>query len=262
MRDGAEGSAGSRVDSARLQPAVGLDRDEDEDLPPDEVLDRKLGDAELLLELQLSRYAPEKWMPVANEFARYGYNVIVGWIRTGAIFEMVARATGHSLRRPDRPLDEDAITMLATDTVVAALDAFLVNVLMKNKWSLAGGASLKTFFIGQCKFQFRNVYRGWYRAEHRNRKLQLVDDIGKFEGLGGHLGAADAPLMLHETALAALGAVSTDRARLAMAMHSIGYSHAEIAIELGVADAKSVENLIGHQRRRLSRNTSIAWEAI
>ncbi len=262
MRKGAEVNAGSRVGSARIQPPVDVGRDEDDDLPADEVLDRQLGDAELLLELQLSRYAPDKWMPVANEFARYGYNVIAGWIRTGEVFGQVARATGHQLRRPDRPLDDDAIVTLTTDTVVAALDAFLVNVLMKNKWNLAGGASLKTFFIGQCKFQFRNVYRSWYRAEHRLRKLHLIDDVHRFEAVTGQSVEADAPLMLHETALAALGAVSTDRARLAMAMHSIGYSHAEIADELGVSNAKSVENLIGHQRRRLTGTSPLDGEAV
>jgi len=103
----------------RSQPQASVDLDDD-DLPADELLDRTLGDADLLLELQLSAYAPAKWDPVANEFARYGYNVITGWIRTGAIFDQVARATGHQLRRPEDRLDDDAIATLTTDTVVAA----------------------------------------------------------------------------------------------------------------------------------------------
>lgn len=256
-----DGPGSSGVGPARLQPQASVDLDDD-DLPADELLDRTLGDADLLLELQLSAYAPAKWDPVANEFARYGYNVITGWIRTGAIFDQVARATGHQLRRPEDRLDDDAIATLTTDTVVAALDAFLSNVLKKNKWSSAGGASLKTFFIGQCKFQFRNVYRSWSRSEHRLRRFHLVDHALKFEAVVGQSGAADLPLMQHESAKAALNDLSTDKARHAMILHAIGYSYAEIAVEIDVADEKSVENLVGHQRRRLNRTSQPQERAV
>lgn len=41
-----------------------------------EHLDRLLGDAELLLRLQLSGYADREWQPVAAEFARYGLAIL------------------------------------------------------------------------------------------------------------------------------------------------------------------------------------------
>lgn len=45
-------------------------------------------------------------------------------------------------------------------TVVNALGAFLDIALKKGNWSPTKGASLKTYFIGQCKIQFANVYKG------------------------------------------------------------------------------------------------------
>lgn len=262
MRKRAEhGPEPSGVGSARIQPENSLDHD-DEDLPDDEALDRKLGDADLLFELQLTGYSPDKWNPVANEFARYGYNVITGWLRTGAIFDQVARATGTQLKRPDDRLDDDAVATLTADTVVAALDAFLNEVLKKYKWDPTGGASLKTFFIGQCKFQFRNVYKKWYRAEHRLRRLRLVPDARLLEDASTQPDSPAAGIIRYEDATAALQALSTDKARRALALFSLGYSHAEIAIEIGAADEKSVENLIGHQRRRLNRQPSLGERAV
>src|SRR4051794_983098 len=151
MRRSADGAAASAGESVRvhLQPDHGPDS-EDEELPPDEQLDRILGDKELLLRLQLSEYAEKYWNPAAWEFARYGLDVMRAWCRTGRIFTEVYRMTQHELRQPDDRFDDDATETLATDTVVAAVDGFLENVLKKNRWDPSGGASLKTFFIGQC----------------------------------------------------------------------------------------------------------------
>jgi DNA-directed RNA polymerase specialized sigma24 family protein len=57
------------------------------------------------------------------------------------------------------------------------------------------------------------------------------------------------------TADAALELLSTDTARQAVQLHSIGYSYAEIAVQLGLPDQKAVENLVGYQRRRLAKIT-------
>lgn len=87
MRECADGWAGSPGGSARMriQPTDGSEHD-DEDLPADERLDRLLGDQDLLLRLQLSGFAAEEWSRAAAEFARYGLDVITGWLRTGAIY--------------------------------------------------------------------------------------------------------------------------------------------------------------------------------
>ena len=247
--DAAPGSPGSHS-RTRIQPGNESDSDDD-DLPPDERLDRLLGDADLLLRLQLSGYAESEWAPVAAEFGRYGFNVIMGWLYNGQIFDKVHEKTQRHLRRPEERFDEDAVSTLATDTVIAALDAFLERVLKTNTWNPNRGASLKTFFIGQCCFQFSNVYRSWYRAEKRLRKTHLVGDVTLLDMAKNASRGADVPLLQHTTAMETLGKLSTDKARLAVMLHSIGYTQAEIAVEIGVADEKAVENLVGYQRRRM-----------
>ncbi|MDQ1684133.1 MAG: hypothetical protein QOC82_870 [Frankiaceae bacterium] len=248
---GGPGRSGSR-----LQPAKRADFEE-EDLPADEALDRRLGDAEMLFRLQLSGYADEEWLPVASEFARYGYNVLTGWMYTGEIFEEVREATGRSLQRPDVAFVEADVVTLVSDTVVAALAAFLQRVLKKNKWDPTRGASLKTFFIGQCKFQFPNALRSWERARQRDRNILLFEDPGQVSRLFGTTAPADGALLRHEESLELLERLSTDKARLAAAMYAVGYSHAEIAANLGLRNDKSVQNMLGHQRRRIANEGEV-----
>jgi DNA-directed RNA polymerase specialized sigma24 family protein len=239
--------------ASRLQPAKVTDF-EDEDLPADDDLDRRLGDTEMLLRLQLSGYADVEWLPVSAEFARYGYNVLTGWIYTGEIFDQVYAATARRLRRPDVAFAEADVVTLVSDTVVAALDTFLERVLKQNRWDPNRGASLKTFFVGQCKFQFPNALRSWERARARDGQVLLFDDPERVSRLFGTHVSADDALIRHEESLEMLERLSTDKARLAAAMYAIGYSHVEIAEQLGLRNEKSVENLLGHQRRRLGKH--------
>jgi DNA-directed RNA polymerase specialized sigma24 family protein len=232
-----------------IQPQPGPDF-EDEDLPSDERLDRLLADGDLLYRLQMSRYSAEEWQRPAEEFGRYGYDVFVGWIFNGKVWTKVYEKTGWQLTRPTRPLTEDDVRTLAADTVVASLDAFLEKVLKRNKWVAHGGASLKSYFVGQGCFQFPNALKTWRREQDRLlRHERTVADPTTY--LRGTAPAADVPLIDHENAVAGLSALSTDKAREALTLQWAGYSLAEIAARLDEPDEKTVENLIGYQRRRL-----------
>ena len=235
-------------DGLHIQPPVGPDF-EDEELPADERLDRLLADSDLLYRLQLSGYAPAEWRRPAEEFGRYGYNVFTGWIFNGKVWAKVREKTGWNLQRPSRPFTEEDVYTLAGDTVVASLDSFLERVLKRNKWSPHGGASLKSYFVGQGCFQFPNALRSWRRQQERFSEEQTVADPTTY--LLGTAASAEAPLIDHQNAVEALRALSTDKAREALALQWAGYSFAEIAERLGEPDEKTVENIIGYQRRRL-----------
>jgi DNA-directed RNA polymerase specialized sigma24 family protein len=232
-----------------------LQRDEQnfDDGPPraHDNLERLLGDSDLLFRLQLSGYAEEEWQPVAAEFARYGLGVLQAWIATGKIFARVRAVTGYRLTPPELGFDYDAVQTLATDTVVAALRAFLEKVLKQNRWDPTKGASLKTFFVGQCMFQFSNAYRKWWRQQRWKSRVQLEGIGVDLEQVTTPSPSADQALVDREEFDAALGLLSTATARTAFAMQNMGYTHEEIALELGLADAKAVENVLGYQRRRL-----------
>ncbi len=146
-------------------------------------------------------------------------------------------------------LDRETRTDLATDTVVAALPAFLA-VLKENRWDPTKGASLKTYFLGKCKWEFLNVYKKWQRL-HESPNLELLaDEMTTFVDPDAAAGPADQALLSREQQRAVL-ALSTDKARRAFSLADMGYSHEEIAEQLGVADAKAVENLLVYQRRRV-----------
>lgn len=240
-----------RQPSEPLQPAADFDFDDDE-LPEDEHLDRLLGDSDLLYRLQVSGYAPEEWRRPSEEFGRYGYDVLVGWMFTGRIWHEVFRKTGRHPRRPDSPFDEDTIRQLCADTVINGLEAFLENVLKKNKWDPQRGASLKSYFVGQCCFQFENVLRSHYRRLKRNRE-DVVKDPSDWEELQGTNEGADAQVLRHEQKSDALATVSSAKARDAFALQWLGYSEAEIAERLGEPDEKTIENMLGYQRRKAKK---------
>jgi hypothetical protein len=242
------GARPPKRDAARLQQVGGTDLD----LPADERLDRMLGDQELLLRLQLSSYAPREWLPVASEFARYGLGVLEPWIGSGRIFGKVYGRTGFRLQpAPDGALDDDAANELAVDTVMVSLTSFLEGVLKKGGWDPTRGASLKTFFIGKCLWEFPNVYRRWRRKAARWSGVVLDGDGKAVEGAAGATVGADAQVLREAAAADALRLLSKDTARRAFVLQEMGYSHDEIAVEVGVADAKAVENLLGYQRRRV-----------
>lgn len=242
--------ADAHGESARIQPGErshGSDPDQEELPTAHEGLDRLLGDADLLYRLQLSGYAPEEWRRPSEEFARYGFDVITGWLFTGRIWHEVYKKTGRHPRRPADPFDEHTVRTLASDTVVAALHVFLEQVLKKNKWNPERGASLKTYFVGQCCFQFSNVLRSHYRKERRNREDPHADPTQKLHEV---IPGPDATLLENERLVELLSVISSDKAREAFALQHDGYSEQEIAELLNAPDAKAIENMLGYQRRK------------
>jgi DNA-directed RNA polymerase specialized sigma24 family protein len=228
--------------------------------PDDDRLDRMLGDADLLLDLQLNAYAPKVWNPVAEEFARYGLGVFRKWIRQGFVFGIVTKATGFGFRNlPDgRITDPVEVEDLASMTVVYALDDFLEKVLKQNKWDPTRGASLKTYFIGQCKWQFPNVYKEWSRLQRRTPAEASLDSLVEKNALAPAHDNVAATFDRDTEIREVLSAVDSAQAQSALVYQAEGYSHAEIAEMTGLKDAKAVENLIGRWKRRLANERKSA----
>lgn len=260
-RDGGRWDA--HADLEPLQDAEENPRDEvledrlvDEDRHPDAAeLDRLLGDVDLLVRLQLHNYAPAVWNPVAEEFARYGLATISSWIRRGLIFGYVTQATGFGFPSMDteRIRDPEAVHDLASMTVVNALNAFLESVLKTGRWDPKKGASLKTFFVGQCKFQFPNVYKSWWREQRRRPRSESLDDLVDRNVLAPAHNDVEAAVDRDAEVAEALTMIDSPEAQSALLYQAEGYSHAEIALIIGLRDAKAVENLIGRWRRRIAK---------
>lgn len=265
---------GPPVDSARLQPDIQADTQhiddglvsawrDDPDLAAElagerERLQRLQADEELLLALQLHQFTGRLWDRFVRELARYGIGVLRAWIRRGTIYGKTKALTGYGLGRIEGWPDDQTIDDLAVDTVVAALAYFRDKVLKTHRWQSSGGASLGTF-VGQCLCPFANIYRSALRAELERIEQTVTpmaelpeDRFDIIKGIEETIGAND--LVAEAMAL-----LNTDRARRALFLQEAGFTQREIAEELGLPDAKSVENLIGYQHaliRQLRRRTS------
>lgn len=144
-----------------------------------EHLARLEADAELATQLMLAQYQGPAWDRFAQALAEYGVQVIGAWVggRERLIFAKCA-AKGMGALVPVE-YDRDEARGLANETVVRAIAAFRAKVLVPGRWRPAKGASLKTFFVGQCLFQFPNVYRKWQREQVKARRAQRI--VGRMD---------------------------------------------------------------------------------
>ncbi|WP_131741918.1 sigma-70 family RNA polymerase sigma factor [Actinomadura roseirufa] len=102
------------------------------------------------------------------ETVAYALAVLMNWTRTGQIVkECMARGRPISLAEygPGRWTSEDRLELVG-ETVTRALRYFTTKVLAAGRWDPNKGASLNTFFIGACLFQFPNVYNRWAREQN------------------------------------------------------------------------------------------------
>ncbi|MEU2258528.1 sigma-70 family RNA polymerase sigma factor [Nocardia xishanensis] len=218
-----------------------------------ERLQRLAGDEQILLTLQLGGFADRDWDPVAQELARYGVAVLTSWIKHRVIYARVKYRTTYGLPMLDGWPDMETALDLATDTVVDALNYFRDNVLKAGKWDPTRGASLRTYFIGQCLFRFVNPYRKAYENEIRRRRTEvLVDDDALFAG--AHRDVEDTVLIQDElnTARAQVNSVI---ALGAMERQAAGFSTKEIAKLFGRTE-KQIENMLDYQRRKIRKAAS------
>lgn len=125
-------------------------------------------------QLMLAAYAGPLWEKFATTLAQYGLPVMWAWVRFGKIFRHCEEKGLGSLDRGDYS-DEEREQMAEDtvgETVGKAIEGFRVNVLMTGRWRPARGASLNTFFIGQCVLQFPNIYRSWRRSHLSAKRVR------------------------------------------------------------------------------------------
>jgi DNA-directed RNA polymerase specialized sigma24 family protein len=118
-------------------------------------------DKELVNRLMWRQYQGTEWARFTEALAQYGFQVTRAWIKNGMIFVRCSEKGFGGLKQLDRTADD--ASEIAGETVAQAIVAFRDNVLVPGRWDPTKGASLRTFFVGQCMLQFPNVYRRWAR---------------------------------------------------------------------------------------------------
>jgi RNA polymerase sigma factor (sigma-70 family) len=232
----------------------------------EERIDRLAGDRELAAALRAAEYRGRDYELFANEIAKYGWAVIRGWIYKGQIRGEVKRKGFGALEPEPRPgaMIEDAES-LADETVVLALTAFRDKILIPGKWDPAKGASLRTFFVGQCLLQFSNVYKRWRREELRSyaepqAPPRATDWADEFEDGPSTPVAPDASESAHlqDELRRAFGRITDERVRSAFYLSvTHGFTHAEIGEKLGMTQ-KAVESAIARARQQVRENQESA----
>jgi DNA-directed RNA polymerase specialized sigma24 family protein len=137
----------------------------------------------------------------------------------------------------------EVVNDLASETVARAYANFRDYVLPKGIWNPAKGASLTTFFIGQCLFRYPNVLRRHIRQVRRDRPLRpagTVDELEDGQLVDRRSAGTDANAIGKITAVEQLEKFDPTT-RAIIAFRSEGYSWDEVAelVGLSVPAAKS-----------------------
>jgi DNA-directed RNA polymerase specialized sigma24 family protein len=217
--------------------------------------DRLEADNELVQTLAFGNFDGPEWQYFSTELAKYGMAVIGGWMRRGMIFHKCKSRGYGGLPEMDRDFNADEIEELTGETIAKALVHFRRDVLMKQKWDYRKGATLRTYFVGQCLIRFANVYRRWWGGETRNR-YDLTDENDTLADLSPRAASADGRAIDRTVAMRALATVKDPRVRKAMLRRAEGRSHAEIAAELKVTE-KTVERMLANERQRSRKRAAV-----
>ena len=218
-------------------------------------LERLVADNDLVTRLALSGYSGKEYDYFETELVKYGVDVITGWLVKGIIYEKYRLRGYGGLPAPPDSLREDRDLMieLAYETVGIANRRFRDDVLMRNRWDPRRGASLKTFFIGQCLMRFANVYRAWHAAEVRqHRAIRETALLEVAPRLHSSLDGPEASAVDQAEVRRLVAAVADPRVRTALVLAASGWPQAEIAQRLDVSE-KAVERMLANNRDRLRR---------
>ena len=129
-----------------------------------EHLRRLEADQDLILHLSAEGFDGRTWDRLSRVLVEYGLAVMTAWIASGLVYwKLVQR--GIKVESPTEKslnLNQEDVSDLAADTVSAAIVSFQ-RILGDGRWNPGRGATLATYFVGNCLLRFPNVLRAWKR---------------------------------------------------------------------------------------------------
>ena len=253
----------SAVDAAgsqtRESPVLVGDLEEFDQTRPARRLARFGADAALMRRLQDEGFAGEAWQEIAGALVEYGFQVMRAWVVTGQVFVKLAEKGRSVPSPPQGGIPRPDALVLAEDTVADAIVDFRDRVLRNGQWDPARGASLTTFFIGNCLlFQFPNLYRSWRRDHVRSHKREEpIHRDGECDNLALELRSPDDPARdvvaadhSRRVMASVLAPIADDTNKAILLLRAEGFGIDEIAETLGL-DYGAVESRIYRARKKL-----------
>lgn len=216
-----------------------------------ESIDRRMADQALLQILASGGFEGRRYDEFVTELVRYAVSVLRGWMYSGSIFKLLAKR-GFGLHPDDVELealhrDDDLRQELAMMTVALALPRFRQQALVEGGWTFEGGASVTTYFMGACAYDFPNEFRRWRAgngrqdraiAKQRNHSVETAHPSVESTVLGA------------ERVIDHLAAIKGDKTKLAVILTMEGYSQEEIAELLDEVSARAIEGLMYRWRQK------------
>lgn len=198
------------------------------------------------------------WDATARDLSEYSFPVLQAWIRNGSIFARVESLTRLRVGGGSELASEpDAAGELAGLTLSVALCRFRSQLIDGTGWNERGGASMRSYFIGQCLMQFPNEYRKWAR-ECRSGAVAspvLLDDWSLLPSSApGPETVSDQRLTIHRYLKSA-----PTRTRKALLYVAAGYTHQEIAAFIGTTP-KAIEMLLRRFRKQLRLSSEVGLD--
>ncbi|MCZ0211341.1 hypothetical protein OZK63_38935 [Streptomyces sp. UMAF16] len=219
-----------------------------------ENIDRRMADQRLLQMLSEDGFKGPQYDRFVQELVRYGISVLRAWMHSGYIFKLVAQR-GYGLKPHELELEELASNSelreeLAYMTVALALPRFRQRAFIDGGWSFSGGASITTYFMGACLYDFPNEFRKYRAAEERQRRALRQQE--HYQPRVSSLNVAD-EVLGNLRVLDDLNGIDDVRTRAAVALTLDGYTQAEIQELLDAASERAVEALIYRWRTKTKR---------
>jgi DNA-directed RNA polymerase specialized sigma24 family protein len=206
-------------------------------------------DEQIVATLKLEDWRGPAWEEFAEALVAYAYQCLLGWIRSGLIV-LRCRERGIPLTSDFvMALSEEEAEQLTEDVVADSILRFQ-GLLRQGRWSPDGGASLATFFVGQCVTRFPNLYRIWLRDRRPTSwaPLSELDEDSARVAYARQLDPADAAIAAVE--LHRASDELDERTLHAVVLQELGYQVVEIA-ELLDENPKAIEMAMYHHRRRI-----------
>lgn len=225
-------------------PTVESDPEQEREAAAQREADKLLFDA-----LRAEECAGPVWVRAQAQLIKKVYPKILTWIESRQIFGEVEKRIHTRLPGPPPWWQEHDRESLADDTVSGAIIKFRNDAILSGRWSPEGGASLETYFVTGCVYEFIKVYKSWLTTASRNAELTVTTPPDGMIDI--QYGCADPEQIIcqQESDREFWSQFSDERQRYVAYYKTHGYTTAEIA-ELMKTTPKAVESLWTRARKR------------
>jgi len=201
-----------------------------------------------------------------DDLWRYAWPVIKAFLRTGRMHGVVQRYAPHrhgAIRPEDMVVlhaSEDERDALAIDVISQTITGFRETAIIKGGWKdYPGGASIRTYFIGNCALNFPRAYAHW-SVERTGRIEQIaVDhnvDLSEIADQIAALVPDPADVTTDRDELRRIIGKAHPQTKLILIFIAAGMTYAEIATELRLS-VKAVDGRITRFRSKVRSQADI-----